>query len=455
MVFSVARKSSGFVTPAEPTPTEILPLSAIDRIEGLRYFVRSVHVFKSGVRAAETIKQAMSKALVTYYPLAGRFINDPNDGEVKLACGGEGVLFVEAAANYSLEDVKFLDHPLMIPQDDIFPELSQDIIEAVDIPIMMQGGFAIGLFVVHTIGDGLGFAQFLHAIGETARGLPKPSLNPIWARDLLPKPPKLQQSGPPPVIHNLRHAIGEMARGLPKLSLNPIWARDLLPKPPKLQQSGPPPVIHNLKLESTTIDFSADSIQKLKTDFFHSTGKHCSAFDASVAMIWQSRARSIGFEPDELVHICFFANIRQLLTNILPQEGGYYGNCFYPVTVTSTTGRVAESNLVDVMKIIRDAKSGLPKEFAKWVIGDYKDDPFQLSFTYNSLFVSDWTRLGFREVDYGWGKPVNVIPFAYDDFMAMAVIGTLPVPKQGARIMTQCVEKEHFEKFQHEMGKFI
>ncbi|XP_020594580.1 acyl transferase 4-like, partial [Phalaenopsis equestris] len=138
MVFSITRKSTGFVTPAEPTPTEILPLSAIDRIEGLRYLVRSVHVFKSGVRAAETIKQAMSKALVTYYPFAGRFINDPEDGEVKLACRGQGVLFVEAVANCSLEDVRFLDYPLMIPQDDIFPELSQDIIESVDIPSMMQ-----------------------------------------------------------------------------------------------------------------------------------------------------------------------------------------------------------------------------------------------------------------------------------------------------------------------------
>ncbi|XP_020586869.1 acyl transferase 5-like [Phalaenopsis equestris] len=417
MVFSITRKSTGFVTPAEPTPTEILPLSAIDRIEGLRYLVRSVHVFKSGVRAAETIKQAMSKALVTYYPFAGRFINDPEDGEVKLACRGQGVLFVEAVANCSLEDVRFLDYPLMIPQDDIFPELSQDIIESVDIPSMMQvteftcGGFVIGLFSVHTMADGLGVAQFLHAIGE-------------------------------------------VARGLPKLTLNPIWGRDLLPNPTNLRHSGPPPVIDNDKLECTTIDFSADSILKLKTDFFHSTGKHCSTFDASVAKVWQSRTRAIGFELDEPVHICFFANIRHLLSKIVPPEGGYYGNCFYPITVSSTAGIVSESNLVDVVRIVKDAKNDLPKAFAKWAIGDFKEDPFQLTFRYNSLFVSDWTRLGFREVDYGWGKPVNVIPFPYYEFMAMAVIGTLPVPKQGARIMTQCVEKKHFDTFQHEMGKF-
>ncbi|XP_020586868.1 acyl transferase 5-like [Phalaenopsis equestris] len=419
MVFSVTRKLSGLVTPAEPTPTEVLLLSPIDRVPGLRHIVRSLHVFKTGESAAETIKQALSKALVPYYPFAGRFIDDPDDGEVKLSCKGEGVLFVEAVADCTLEDVRFLDQPLMIPADELFPAVSQDIIESIDIPFMMQvteftcGGFVIGILSFHTLADGLGAAQFVHAIGE-------------------------------------------LARGLPKLTINPIWGRDLIPNPLKLKQSDPPPAFPNIKLQYTTIDFSTNNILQLKADFFHSTGKHCSTFDASVAKVWQSRTRAIGFEPNELVHICFFANIRHLLADILPPEGGYYGNCFYPVTVTSTAGRVSESNLVDLVKIIRDAKSSLPKEFAKWAIGDYKEDPFQVNFSYNSLFVSDWTRLGFREVDYGWGKPkpVNVIPFAYYDFMAVAIIGALPVSMQGTRVMTQCVLEKHLEEFQNEMREF-
>lgn len=273
------------------------------------------------------------------------------------------------------------------------------------------GGFVFGLNAVHTMADGLGAAQFIQTIGEKARGLSKPTINPIWARELIPNPPKLQQSGPPPTFPDL-------------------------------------------KLQYTTIDLSIDTIAKLKADFFHSTGNHCSTFDVSIAKVWQARARAVGFERDEQVHVCFFANVRHLLADILPPEGGYYGNCFYPVKVTAPAARVAESNLVDVVKIIRDTKSCLPNEFAKWVLGDFVEDPFELTFNYDSLFVSDWTRLGFREVDYGWGKPVNVIPFAYYDFMAVAIIGALPMSKQGTRIMTQCVKKEHLQEFQNEMRRF-
>ncbi|KAL0919047.1 hypothetical protein M5K25_011115 [Dendrobium thyrsiflorum] len=418
MVFSVTRKSSGFVAPAEPTPTEILPLSIIDRIKGLRYMVQSIHVFKRGEKAAKTIKEAMSKALVPYYPNAGRFINDPEDGELKLACRGEGPWFVEAVANCSLEDVKFLDHPMMISKDELLPVIPHDVEEPINLPFMMQvteftcGGFVMGLLSLHSFADGLGAAQFLHAVGEIARGLPKPTINPTWDRELIPNPPKLRQTGPPPALPDL------------------------------------------IKNQYSTIDFSAESIKQVKEDFYHSTGKYCSTFDASVAMLWQARIRAIGFETNELVHVCFFANTRHLLADVLPNASEYYGNCFYPVTVTSTAGRLAESNLADVVRIVKDAKNGLPKEFAKWAVGDFKEDPYELTFTYNSLFVSDWTRLGFREVDYGWGKPVNVIPFAYYDFMAMGIIGTLPVPKQGTRIMTQCVNKEHLEEFEHEMRRF-
>ncbi|KAH0462345.1 hypothetical protein IEQ34_009920 [Dendrobium chrysotoxum] len=401
MLFSVTRKSSGFVTPAEPTPTETLSLSAIDRVHGLRNPVQSIHVFKSGeqLKAAKTIKEAVSKALVHYYPFGGRFVNDEVDGEVKVACRGEGAWFVEAVAECRLEDVRFLEPPLMISKAELLP-----------VTEFACGGFAVGLITVHTIADGLGAAQFLNAIGEMARGLPEPTITPIWARDLIPNPPKLRRPGPPPVLPTS-------------------------------------------KLQYTTIDIPHDSIQQLKADFFHSTGHYCSSFDAVIAKTWQARTRAVGsFEPDEPVHLCFFASTRHLLANVLPQAGGFYGNCFYPVTVTSTAGRVAEANLADVVRIIRNGKSGLLNEFEKWTVGGLKEDPYTLNNGYNYLFVSDWTKLGFSEVDYGWGTPVNVIPVAFDDSVAVALIGGLPAAEHGRRITTQCVKEEHLEAFQYQLG---
>ncbi|KAL7187854.1 hypothetical protein ACSBR1_037828 [Camellia fascicularis] len=44
----------------------------------------------------------MAKALVLYYPLAGRLIEETNK-ELKMDCTGEGILLVEVDANVSLD----------------------------------------------------------------------------------------------------------------------------------------------------------------------------------------------------------------------------------------------------------------------------------------------------------------------------------------------------------------
>ncbi|PKA62297.1 3'-N-debenzoyl-2'-deoxytaxol N-benzoyltransferase [Apostasia shenzhenica] len=385
MSFSVTRKSQGFVTPAEATPAEILSLSAIDRVAGLRHSVRSLHVFKDGDgAAAKTIRAALARALVPYYPFAGRLVNS-GCGGLAVACTGQGAWFAEAAADCALEDVTEF----------------------------AGGGFVVGIVSVHTIADGLGAAQFINAIGELARGLPKPNVRPIWSRHLIPNPSKF-------------------------------------PRP----ADGSSPELRSLKLQYSTIDISSAHIQHQKAAFFTATGQRCSAFDVATAATWQARTSAIGFDPDEPVHVCFFANTRHILAGVLPPEGGFYGNCFFPVKATATAGKVAGAELVDVVRIVKDAKSRLPGEFAKWAMADFKKDPYELGFTYSSLFVSDWTRLGFREVDYGWGTPVNIIPFAYYDFMAVAIIGPPPLLKEGARVMTQCVKEEHLEAFEKKTNRF-
>lgn len=49
------------------------------------------------------MKEALSKVLVSFYPMAGRFCYD-KDGRVEIDCDGQGVLFVEAATNSFIDD---------------------------------------------------------------------------------------------------------------------------------------------------------------------------------------------------------------------------------------------------------------------------------------------------------------------------------------------------------------
>uniref|UniRef100_A0A0D9WCG6 Uncharacterized protein n=1 Tax=Leersia perrieri TaxID=77586 RepID=A0A0D9WCG6_9ORYZ len=435
MGFTVTRTSQSLVPPSSPTPAETMPLSVIDRVAGLRHLVRSLHVFENGRRddgnnaggessPATVLREALGKALVDYHPFAGRFVVDGEDGKVAVACTGEGAWFVEATADCSLEDVKLLDHPMMIPKEELLPEPAPDV-DPLDIPLMMQvteftcGGFVVGLISVHTIADGLGAGQFINAVADYARGLPSPRVSP---------------SSPP------RDAA--------------------IPSPPKMP--APPPKLELLHLKYFTVDLSPDHISKVKSSFFQSTGLRCSAFDVSVAKIWQSRTRSILnlaagdnnlAAGERTVRVCFFANTRHLM---LPPAtaGNYYGNCFYPVTAAARGVDVASADIADVVGIIRDAKARLAGDVARWAVGGFEEDPYELTFTYDSLFVSDWTRLGFLEADYGWGTPSHVIPFSYHPFMAVAVIGAPPAPKVGARVMTMCVEEKHLPEFRDQMNAF-
>ncbi|KAF8762695.1 hypothetical protein HU200_009224 [Digitaria exilis] len=416
--FPVTRTSSSLVAPSSATPHETLLLSVIDRVAGLRHLVRSLHVFDGKAAAggestpAKTLREALGKALVDYYPFAGRFVAE-EDGEVKVACTAEGVWFVEAAAACTLEEVKHLDHPMLMPKEDLLPEQAPDV-DPLDMPLMMQvteftcGGFVVGLISVHTIADGLGAGQFINAVADYARGLPKPRVTPVWSRDAIPSPSKI---------------------------------------------ISPPPRFELLDLRYFTADLTPDHIAKVKSSFFASTGQRCSAFDVCVAKTWQSRTRALLLDgAGDPVHVCFFANTRHLLP--AAAMAGFYGNCFYTVKATRPCGEVAAADVVEVVRAIREAKARLPADFARWAAGGFEKDPYELTFSYDSLFVSDWTRLGFLEADYGWGTPAHVVPFSYHPFMAVAVIGAPPVPKLGARVMTMCVTEKHLPVFQEQMNAF-
>lgn len=60
------------VQPASATPTVTLPLSSIDRKVPRCVYTDSVSVFTHGEQAAAHISDALGKALVHYYPVAGK-----------------------------------------------------------------------------------------------------------------------------------------------------------------------------------------------------------------------------------------------------------------------------------------------------------------------------------------------------------------------------------------------
>ena len=128
LVFSVRRCDPELVRPAKPTPREVKQLSDIDDQEGLRFHVPVIMFYPSNplIKGKEdpvkVIREALGKALVYYYPFAGRLIEGENR-KLMVDCTGEGVLFIEADADTTLDNLGDAIQP-MCP---CFEELLYDV----------------------------------------------------------------------------------------------------------------------------------------------------------------------------------------------------------------------------------------------------------------------------------------------------------------------------------------
>lgn len=152
MDFNVTRLSHGLVPPSEPTPSEVLDLSVIDRQPVLRCNARTLHVFRHASSApapAQVIRQAFSKALVPYYPLAGRLKLASTD--VQVECSGEGIWFVEAKANRSLEEMDCFENAMFLSFDTLDKLLPPPPppAEGLDPLVLVQVIHVINLHLIH------------------------------------------------------------------------------------------------------------------------------------------------------------------------------------------------------------------------------------------------------------------------------------------------------------------
>lgn len=422
MSFSVTKKAPVLVAPAGKTPTGgRLPLSFFDRLPAVNFFVEVLFVFRRGDEPAKVIREAVAKVLVPYYPVAGRLAKDADDGKLQVACTGEGLWFVEASAGFGLEDVEYLEcQPLMMPKEQLLPLLPPDIDQS-DVSFMMLqvtefkcGGFTVGFRGSHIMFDAIGAGQFKIAMGEMARGLAQPTTTPVWCRDAIPSPPSLQDEVQ--LVHS--------------------------------------PALTASKFEHYATDVSLDVVKQLQNDLSKEKGQRISVFDVVTAKLWQCRTRAIDQPPESDVTLSFPANIRQeLLRKKVPGGGGggYYGNCTFPFVVKGSSGQIANATLSEMVSLITEAKMSLPAKVSRFLDGEKDGGKGDLSMlTYGTTNLTDMRRVGFSDVDYGWGPPSHVIPLV-DGPVNLCLIVNSPLGKNHIRLLTHCVVKEHLQAFRDEL----
>ncbi|XP_048568501.1 acyl transferase 7-like [Triticum urartu] len=426
---TVTKSPPALIPPAGPTPRGTLALSSIDKTVAGSGFVCLIQVFSppspsaarrdlGAAAAVAAMREGFARALVPYYPVAGRVA----PSGLAVDCTGEGIWFVEAAASCALADVDGLECcPLPIPQKLLLPrpppgEKLDGLIFMVQATRFTCGGFAVGIIFRHAVFDGQGAAQFLTAAGELARGLKAPSVAPVWDRDAIPDPP-----GPLP---------GQVTE---------------------------------FRLVTQVADISAESIARVKDEFKQasaaSAGEVCSTFDAVTAIVFKCRTLALASalpDDDAEVRVAFAVSTRRLLRGVLPipTVEGYYGNCVFLACVARAGKAVREAALAEVVGAVREAKEAVPARFAGWMRGVEQYDVPPLD--YSTVTLSDWTRLGLDEVDYGFGVPGYVSPLNdHDNFIVQLHYVRPPAPRRGGvRVVLRCVEEPHAAALAVELAKF-
>ncbi|XP_004517186.3 benzyl alcohol O-benzoyltransferase-like [Cicer arietinum] len=274
--------------------------------------------------------------------------------------------------------------------------------------------------------DAAGLVQFMNALGEISRGMNEPSIPPVWYRELL------NARDPPRVTctHREYEQIPDTKGTI--IPLDDMDHRSFF--------FGPTEVA---------------AIRALLPP--HQQQHRPSNFEILTACLW--RCRTIALQPDteEEVRIICVVNARAKFNPPLPN--GYYGNAIaLPVAVT-TAGKLIENPLEYALELVRKAKADVTEEYMH-SIADLLVTHGRLHFTVvRSYLVSDVTRAGFGDVDYGWGKAVYGGP-------AKAGVGAIPgvcsfyIPFKNDKgeeglVMPVCLPTQAMERFVKELDHVL
>ncbi|CAO2813027.1 unnamed protein product [Amaranthus hypochondriacus] len=379
LALTVIRGEPELVCPAQSTPRELKPLSDIDDQEGLRFQMPAIMFYRADPSLQEkdpvkVVKDALAKALVFFYPYAGRLVEGPKR-KLVLDCTGEGVPFIEAKTDARLEDFGDEIHP-PFPLDELLYDIpgTDGMIGTpvliVQVTRLGCGGFIVTLRANHAICDGTGVMQLMNAVGEMARGFSAPSVLPVWDRERL------------------------LARESPKVTF---------PHPEYEQHEGDNHAHGDPNLVQKTFLFGPTELAALRRHV-PTHIKQFSTFDVLSASLWRCRTIALGLDPNEKIALCFAVNARNKFDPPLPK--GYYGNaCAFPA-VCAKAGEICKNDVAYILELIRKAKSEVNEEYMKSVMDLMvtKDRPHFI--THQTYVVSDLRHLGFADADFGWGKPV-------------------------------------------------
>ncbi|KAK4479458.1 hypothetical protein RD792_014972 [Penstemon davidsonii] len=403
----VTFKATHIVRPAEPTQNEAMYLNACDQIKDRThtptiYFYKHSPVLDSGEDVIQRLQHSLSKALVLFYPLAGRLSWAEEGGSrVVLHCNGKGVPIFEAESDSTVEDFgDFTPTPsiqALIPSVDYTTPIDEIPLVIVQLTRFRCGGVSIGLGISHVMADGPSALHFVDEWAKIAR-VAEPVVPPFLDRKVLESDKPLDVTFDPSVLRPPPTLIG--------LEDN-------------MEQRKKPITVSFLNLGKVQIEKLRN---KANLDFDKENGRGYSRFEAVAAHIWRCTSKARGHVSEQQTSLHFVADFRNKLKPALPRN--YFGNALIRVEATDKSGSLLSNSIGTASRKIREAVENVTEDKVRGYLdylkglpdvgrfrsldnsgrpkGDFYGNP--------NLAIISWTALPLYGADFGWGKEIHMGP---------------------------------------------
>ncbi|XP_047333275.1 spermidine hydroxycinnamoyl transferase-like [Impatiens glandulifera] len=402
----VTVKETHVVKPAEETPSKIMYVSDIDQINPIThaptiYFYRSPS-FSSFPIMVEILKHSLSKALVIFYPFAGR-LQWTHRNRLQINCNSLGAHLLEAETDARIDDFAPDYRPTsavrdLIPSADYKRPIEDLPLVLIQLTKFSCGGVSLGLGLSHTLIDGQSALHFVSEWVRIARG-EGPEYLPFLDRTVLVQ----DQEDLLPADH----FDGSDYKKPPLMigSLNNIEER--------LKETD----VLMLRLSKEQIDkLRSKSNEENKRPGDLDRG--FTRFEVVAGHMWRTASKARKHMETQETALRVVVNIRNRVKPPLPKF--YFGNAILPVIVTSTYGELVSKPLSYVAGKIRAATEKVTDEYTKkaTIFLDKQEDLSQWRYLHvvgstqgvfygnPNMDITSWLTLPHMEggTDFGWGE---------------------------------------------------
>ncbi|OMO90847.1 Transferase [Corchorus olitorius] len=416
-------KGSSIICPAQDTPKERQWISNVDMVM-TAYHVPLIYFYKPNGSShffdTQVLKEALSKTLVSFYPMAGRLGSDEN-GRLEIVCNAEGVLWVEAETTSDIDDLGDFKPSLKLQQLVPLPNSGDsfsDPLFVAQITRFKCGGVCLGVGFNHTLADGTTIFHFVNSWSELARGLPQITEPPLIDRTLL-----RARNPPTPKFHHVEYD--------PPPSLNTSF------------QPNPQVSVFKMTLDQLNT-LKAKSLKNGSTIKF-------STYTILVAYIWRCVSKARGLSDNQVTKLYMPTNGRPRLRPPLPS--GYLGNVIFTASLTALSGNLQSESFMKTVERIHGALKSMDNEYLRSAL-DYLETLADITsvrrgahtFRCPNVNIINWTRLPLHGADFGWGRPIYMGPA---NVVYEGNIYIVPSPdSDGSLSLIACLDASYMENFQ-------